>query len=46
MCMCVPAHAGRGGKAEGTVTLIMMRWEKAWRDIKGADRQRKDKIDV
>lgn len=46
MHVCVSTCAGRGGKAEGTMTLIMIRWKKAWRDIKGADRQREDKIDV
>lgn len=39
------AHAGTGGEAEGTMTLITRKWRTACRDIEGADRQRKGKMD-
>lgn len=37
---------GRNRRAEGEMTLMMMRWKKAWRGIKADDRQREGKIDL
>lgn len=37
---------GKKKRAEGEMTLMVMRWRKVWRGIKADHRQREGKIDL